>query len=177
MALAHALLERGTVRHLAAGELGWTVRLQVAGHTLPGLLEGFYDGQADWLVVSVPVSAVETAFPLHFPQPPPTEEEWSLGVDASRVELDVDQNPWMRRMEAVLADVADSVAATVPFELALIGEEVSGTWSAIDDVPVRLTRERVDLRGGVLLGPATRQRLSPNRQGVTLSSGLRWYPG
>lgn len=127
VALAHALLERGTVRHLAAGELGWTVRLQVAGHMLPGLLEGFYDGQADWLVVSVPVSAVETAFPVHFPEPPPTEEEWSLGVDASRVELDVDQNPWMRRMEAVLADVADSVAATVPFELALIGEEVSGT--------------------------------------------------
>lgn len=167
----------GPVTSPQPGEIRWTVGVEVAEHTLRGLLDGFFDGQADWLTLNVPIGEVGTAFRVRFPEPPPTEEEMRLGVDASRVELDVDMNPWMRRMEAGFVDMADSVAAVVPFELALIGEEVSGNWSAIGDERVpSLTRERVDRHGGVLLGPATRQRLSPARMGVTLSSGLRWYP-
>jgi hypothetical protein len=65
----------------------------------------------------------------------------------------------------------------VPFDLAIIGEEVSGRYSADSmAAPKRLTREIVQKYGGFLLSEKLWDRLQPRVDFEILASGLRWVP-
>ena len=79
-------------------------------------------------------------------------------------------NLWVDGIDEVLLRIAAAVYAAAPFDLALIGEEVSGQGYAGTVTPMDLAR------GGYLLPSDLLQRLQPEVPSVRLSSDLHWFP-
>jgi len=115
------------------------------------------DGQSDWLDVALPTGMLGLAYSVREP-------------------LDQTANSWLPGIFRALADVANTIYERVPFEMALIGEEVSGLWYADSDVEGRpvITREVVEVKGGVVLSPRLWERLQLSVEAELLPSGLRW---
>jgi len=106
---------------------------------------------SDWLDFCLPTGMLAVAFPVAYP-------------------LLAQANPWLTEINRVLLTLADAVHAAQPFELALIGEEVSGQVYARDITAADVAG------GGYLIPPSLVQRLRPDVPSVTLPSGLRWFP-
>lgn len=108
---------------------------------------------ADWLVFYVPTGMLELVVAVEYPL-------WPRA-----------RNPWMDGLDGVLLQMAQRVYAVSPFQLALIGEEVTG-GSRADQL-----RSEDVVRGGYLVGPEVFGRLRLDRaRTVTLAGGLRWFP-
>jgi hypothetical protein len=106
---------------------------------------------ADWLDLCIPMGMLERVFPVIWP-------------------LEVAANPWLTDLNDALVQLAEAVYIATSYNLALIGEEISGMWSEhtipIDEVAF----------GGVLTSPALDAKVRPaSRIPVQLSSGLNWY--
>ncbi len=86
------------------------------------------------------------------------------------LELERRQNPWLMRLDGVLLGMAERIYHTAPFDLALIGEEMSGRWAAQE------IKARELIGGGVLLPRALQSRLKPSTESLSLSGGLQWFP-
>lgn len=71
-------------------------------------------------------------------------------------------------LDAALVPLATHVWAAAPFRLALIGEEVSGMWSAETITPDALTH------GGVLLPEPLARRLGAGPAAAEVAPGLWW---
>ncbi len=105
----------------------------------------------DWLDLSIPEAMLRRRFPISEP-------------------LRAATNPWARAVENLFVSAAERVFRVAPFELAFIGEEVSGGFAA---VPRPLTTATIEHYGGVLLSPSAWERLE-RPDAVALTSGLRW---
>lgn len=87
---------------------------------------------SDWLYLSLPVGMLHRRFPVSYP-------------------LEPGRNPWITPLEKTLVEIADGVATQVPFDLALVGEDVAtGLYGATSSAH-ELRTEFIDSRGGVLL--------------------------
>lgn len=106
---------------------------------------------ADWLDFYLPMGMLERMFPITYP-------------------LDRARNPWRSSVDQVLVDMAGRVYQAAPFDLALIGEEVSGSASAR-----ALTTDELAERG-VLLPAAVVHEFKPRGTPIPLASGLTWFP-
>lgn len=115
------------------------------------------DDDSDWLDIAIPTGMLHLVGDISYPFEPANHAWWS-------------------KLESVFVNVADHIATAVPFELGLIGEEVSGMYFADPTHPDTLPREYVERYGGVLLGPQTWDSLRPAVPAVSLSSGLRLVP-
>jgi hypothetical protein len=62
---------------------------------------------SDWLTLCVPTGMLELCFPVQY-------------------SLDVETNPWLRRLNQFFAKIGGDVYRAVPFQLGVIGVEVSG---------------------------------------------------
>lgn len=114
------------------------------------------DAVSDWLDIAVPEAMLQLAF--HF-------------------KYLFEGGSWMDDVERGLALIADSVYAVVPFDLAIVGEETSGTFYANPpSAGFAITKQVVDDQGGHLLSPRLHDRLQPERRGEKLPSGLIWIP-
>lgn len=114
------------------------------------------DDDSDWLDVAVPTGMLELAYPVEYP-------------------LLIETNPWIADVEACLVSIADGIYRAVPYDLATIGEEVSGLFYARSADPKRaVTAAAVDRGGGFLISPGLWERLRPMAAAETLESGLRW---
>jgi hypothetical protein len=80
------------------------------------------------------------------------------------------ENSWLKIVDKYLLETADIVYHQTPYDLALIGEEVSGMVHK-----VFVTGTEIE-NGGVLLSPMLWEKLSPNKVFEVMSSGLRWVP-
>ena len=106
---------------------------------------------SDWLDFCIPTGMLELAFNVIYP-------------------LLVDDNPWIPRVDQILLDIAETVYQSSPFNLAIIGEEVSGYVTAND-----ITRDDLE-RGGYIVPQELLRRLKPDRPSVTLNDNLQWFP-
>lgn len=106
---------------------------------------------SDWLDFCLPMGMLELAFPVVYPLLAPT-------------------NPWLAEIDRVFLTLAEAVHAAQPFDLALVGEEVSG-----DAYASQITAADV-AKGGYLIPAGLMQRLQPDVPSVMLPSGLHWFP-
>ena len=87
------------------------------------------------------------------------------------VEYPLAYNAWIDPLDRLLVEIAEMVYRTVPFDLAVIGEEAA----AFEDVGPALTAERL-AQGGYLVSPRLADQLKPARVPETCRSGLLWFP-
>ncbi|MDB5056585.1 MAG: hypothetical protein JWO59_57 [Chloroflexi bacterium] len=79
-------------------------------------------------------------------------------------------NPWLQEIDQILLRMADAVYNAAPFDLALIGADVSG-WLRADEA------RTTDLeRGGILVPSILVERLKPSGASTILSTGVHWFP-
>jgi hypothetical protein len=108
-------------------------------------------GGSDWLDLCIPTGMLGLAYQVEYPLFPST-------------------NPWLSEIDHVFMTIAEKIYACSPFNLAIIGEEVSGYRYAqtitVDDL----------VRGGYLVPPELVQNLRPPVSHVNLPSGLCWFP-
>ncbi len=109
------------------------------------------EDRSDWLVFCVPLGMLELVYP-HIEYP-----------------LKRAANPWMDEVDQVLLEIAESVYAAEPFDLALMGEEVSGVYS-VSEVSAR------GLPGGGFLTSAhVASRIDSDTPSNVMSNGLRYF--
>jgi len=106
---------------------------------------------SDWLDFCIPTGMLELVFNVEYP-------------------LLIDNNPWMLGVDQILLDIAKKAYRRSPFELAIIGEEVSGYVVAND-----ITLEYLE-QGGYIVPQKLLQRLRPTCPSVTLDENLQWFP-
>lgn len=135
-----------------------TVELPNAGRRVGCEVLSVRDDESDWLNVALPTGMLELAYQVQYP-------------------LFDDTNPWIAGVERALVSIASHIYEVVPFDLATVGEEVSGLFYARSSSATRMiTRDVVDRGGGFLLSPGHWERLQPAALAETLVSGLRWVP-
>jgi hypothetical protein len=119
------------------------------------------DGLSNWLVVAIPTGMLELAFRVDY-------------------ELSHQRNPWLAGVERRLAEIGDTIYRRVPFDLGIIGAEVSGQYYADQNIAQKdpwrksVSRQVVDDWGGLLLSPTLWAQLAPESEPEVLASGLRW---
>ncbi len=96
------------------------------------------NGESDWLDIAIPQAAFEKKFRYKYP-------------------LTTELNPWLVKMNEVYVQLAETIYRNSPFDLAMIGEEISGCTNQADityEVMQNLTCilpnqliERLGLRG------------------------------
>ncbi|MEO2073789.1 MAG: hypothetical protein ABGX20_00010 [Bacillus sp. (in: firmicutes)] len=78
------------------------------GNTLPCLISLIrIEGESDWLDISIPQASFEKFYPYKYP-------------------LAKELNPWLIKVDETLIRLAETIFSHSPFELAMIGEEISG---------------------------------------------------
>lgn len=78
----------------------------VVGCTVIVIREDKEDG-SDWIDIAIPLSMLERVFPVDYP-------------------LTLTKNPWIQEVDDQFLDIAKRIYNVVAFQLAIIGEEVSG---------------------------------------------------
>lgn len=148
--LDESLLGTDPIRHLHG-------TLEIDGLLL-GCMVMALRWESDWLSVSIPTGMLHRAHRVDDP-------------------LYRESNFWLHDVEVLLANVADHVHQSVPFELAVIGEEASGSISVQGGNETRpITREAVEQDGGYLLSAELWQQLLPETRAQLIPSGLYWVP-
>lgn len=90
------------------------------GNTLPCLISiTRIDGGSDWLDISIPQASFEKFYPYEYP-------------------LTKELNPWLVKVDEIFISLAETIFHHSPFELAMIGDEISGSTNqgqiSFDDV-------------------------------------------
>ncbi|UOE94706.1 hypothetical protein [Alkalihalobacillus sp. LMS39] len=110
------------------------------------------DDESDWLDISIPQSAFEQAYCYRYP-------------------LTKDLNPWLNDVNVTLIKLAEWVFKESPFELAMIGEEITGHTNH-----TVVTREIIESGSGIFILPfSLHKKMKPLRRGIELSNGLQLY--
>ncbi|KYG34337.1 hypothetical protein [Alkalihalobacillus trypoxylicola] len=65
------------------------------------------EGESDWLDIAIPQAAIEKRFPYKYP-------------------LTIELNPWLKKVNERYTQLAELIYCSSPFDLAIIGEEISG---------------------------------------------------
>lgn len=121
------------------------------GKTLPSLISLIrVEGESDWLDLSIPQSTLQQFYPCQYP-------------------LTKKLNPWLAEVDEILIKLAETIFYQSPFEIAMIGEEISGYKNEEE-----FTLEDVKKVTSIL--PITLQnRLGIQGQGKELTNNLRLF--
>ncbi|WP_010095594.1 hypothetical protein [Ornithinibacillus scapharcae] len=63
--------------------------------------------ESDWLDISIPLASLELFYPFNYP-------------------LTKELNPWLSQVDELLINLAETIFAQSPFDLAFVGEEITG---------------------------------------------------
>ncbi|WP_433930044.1 hypothetical protein AB3662_39700 [Sorangium cellulosum] len=118
---------------------------------------------SDWLDLSIPTGMLEAAYRVSYP-------------------LDAETDPWLVRLERLLATIGARIFEVEPFQLGLLGEEASGASSAseltVEEcerggllVPLQLWESRGSRRASELIAPGLAFVSTSRRTGPTSSKG------
>ncbi|WP_434045827.1 MULTISPECIES: hypothetical protein [Sorangium] len=118
-----------------------------------GCLSWFVREEAgsDWLDLSIPSGMLEAAYGLSYP-------------------LDAQTDPWLVRLERLLATIGARIFEVEPFQLGLLGEEASGASSASE-----LTVEECE-QGGLLVPLQLWESYGSRRAPELIAPGLAFVP-
>jgi len=106
---------------------------------------------SDWLKFCIPLTMLSLTYPVEYPL----------------YRLD---NPWLDEIAQVFIRLAQLVYDYYPFNLAIVGEDISGEMT---ERKISLT----DIRsGGFFIPPILYERLRVSIDGGILPGGLRWVP-
>ncbi|HSS34855.1 MAG TPA: hypothetical protein VLR93_01160 [Patescibacteria group bacterium] len=146
--------------NIDAGFLGpfsyGTIELPSAPDRLGCIVSSVRDEESDWLDCSIPTGMLDLAYEVVHP-------------------VSHDANAWFKDVEGALVSIAVLVNAAVPFDLAIIGDEVSGLHYASSRRPgMAITAEAIERTGGYLVSSKLWERLASTAQAELLSGGLRW---
>jgi hypothetical protein len=121
------------------------------GNTLPCLISVIrVEGESDWLDVSIPQVTLEQLYPYKYP-------------------LTKELNPWLAKVDEIFIRIAETIFNHSPFEIAMIGEEISGYKNQEE-----ITFEDVEKITSIL--PIRLQkRLGIQEKGKELTSQLRLF--
>ncbi|MBP3967324.1 hypothetical protein [Paenibacillus lignilyticus] len=106
---------------------------------------------SDWLDFCIPSGILEKKYSVTYPLIP-------------------EKNLFLQELETVFSEIAKTVYSISPFDMALIGEEVSGMLY-VDS----LTKDYV-LKGGVIIPEKTAAKAGALNAGIRISSDLLLYP-
>lgn len=120
-------------------------------NTLPCLISVIrIEDKLDWLDLSIPQASFDLFYPCKYP-------------------LSKELNPWLVKVEEIFIRIAETIYTHAPFELALIGEEISGYT----------TQEEITLEdlGEItcILPNSLQKRLGIQGKGEQLSKQLRLF--
>ncbi|WML56095.1 hypothetical protein [Neobacillus sp. PS2-9] len=121
------------------------------GNTLPCLISIIrIKGESDWLDVSIPQASFEKFYPYKYP-------------------LTKELNPWLVRVDEIFIGLAETIFNHSSFELAMIGEEISGSTNqgqiALEDVGKIIC----------ILPTHLQKRLGIKEKGIELTNQLRLF--
>jgi hypothetical protein len=105
----------------------------------------------DWIYVSIPMGMLEAAFRVQYP-------------------LSIASNRWLPQVQRALVVIAYTVFAVVPFDLGIVGFEISSLASESNR-----TRD-VIAKGGFLLSERLCRSFDLDPTVEDLGSGLKWIP-
>ena len=121
------------------------------GNTLPCLISVIrIDGESDWIDISIPQASLELFYPYKYP-------------------LTKDLNSWLVKIDELFIRIAETIYNYSSFELAMIGEEVSGCTNQ-DKINLK------DLEKITYILPIRLQkRLEIHEKGEELTNQLRLF--
>lgn len=133
---------------LSPGEL---VYLQGSLREFPCMLSVMVvEGEATWLDFSIPVQFFDQRYDVTYP-------------------LTIDKNQWLIEINEIYIALAQTIYDSLPFQLAMIGEEVAGmTTSTTIDLATFKTMSTI-------LPPSLQDKLQLEATGEKLSHNLRFY--
>jgi hypothetical protein len=105
---------------------------------------------SDWLEFSVPIAMLNVVYPMQLP-------------------LTHLQNHWLDCVDDALVKIGQLVYESYPFNLALVGEEVTGQKHEQSLFASDMKR------GSYLFPPILFERIRPSRPSEVLPGGLRWF--
>lgn len=129
----------------------WQSTLQIDAHTFPCLISlvNAEDGTT-FIDFAIPVNELSAVYDLHYP-------------------IDNATNPWLTNVHYVLLDLTERIYDIAPFSIAVIGEEVTGSFDA-----EHLTADDVE-RLTCILPTSLQQQLGIQHEGLPLSTKLALY--
>ncbi|KZZ85762.1 hypothetical protein [Bacillus sp. SJS] len=108
------------------------------------------DGESDWLDISIPQAAFKMSYLYKYP-------------------LTKKLNPWLNSVEETFIKLAETIYNDSPFDLAIIGEEVSG-----DANQETVTLDHLE-SASFILPIALQKRLKTQEKGKVLSNNLTLF--
>ncbi|UTI42237.1 hypothetical protein [Niallia sp. RD1] len=121
------------------------------GNTLPSLISVIrIEGESDWLDISIPQATLEQLYPYEYP-------------------LTKELNPWLAKIDEIYIRIAETIYNNSPFELAMIGEEISGYTNQEE-----ITKEDSE-KITFILPIRLQKRLGIQDKGEELSKQLRLF--
>lgn len=108
------------------------------------------NGESDWLGISIPQAAFEKIFPYKYP-------------------LTIELNPWLKKIDEIYARLAKTIYCNAPFDLALIGEEISG-YTNQQEITNEIVQNII-----CILPRQLQDRLGLNEKGIELSNELKIF--
>lgn len=129
----------------------WPNTIQIDDYVFPCLISLIHTSNTDAFIdIAIPTNEFLNVYEVQYP-------------------LDVSQNPWLVNVHYVLLNIAESLYDTTPFLVAVLGEEITGSFDARN-----LTVDDVEQLVCVL--PSTFQHaLNMQHEGLPLSTKLALY--
>ena len=129
----------------------FTTLLISDGNTLPCAITVIrIDGESDWLDISIPQTAFEKAYPYKYP-------------------LTENLNPWLNGVDETFIKLAETIYNQSPFDLAMIGEEISGSTNQ-EAITSELLAKSI-----FILPIGLQKRLKTQEKGEELSNELKLF--
>jgi len=113
---------------------------------------------SDWLDFCFPTGMLESAFSVKYP-------------------LETDEYPWSTVLDKYLLQMADMIYQQIPYDLAFIGDEVSGLANKASIISEGIERQIKSYglnNNKIFLSPAFWGEISLDKTYEVLPSGLRW---
>lgn len=121
------------------------------GNTVPCLLSIIrIEGESDWIDISIPQAILEQFYSYKYP-------------------LTHELNPWLAKIDETFITIAETIYNDTHFELAMIGEEISGITNQKE-----MTLEDIE-KITCILPVYLQKRLGIEGKGETLSKQLRLF--
>ncbi|HZG73679.1 MAG TPA: hypothetical protein VEY51_19235 [Chondromyces sp.] len=108
------------------------------------------NNESDWLDIAIPQAAFERIFPYNYP-------------------LTIELNPWLKKINEVYTQLAETIYRNSPFELAMIGEEISG-YTNQEEITYKVVQNMTCILPSQLLN-----RLGLKGKGKELPNQLRIF--
>lgn len=121
------------------------------GNTLPCIITIVrIDCESDWLDISIPQAAFEKAYPYKYP-------------------LTENLNPWLNGVDETFIKLAETIYNQSPFDLAMIGEEISG-YTNTETITTEILEKSI-----IILPIGLQKRLKTQEKGEKLSNELTLF--